>query len=327
MGLDWITYQFVSAYVDAYLDSFFSYTSETANQRFNVDFFGHVFNVLSIECRSKHIVIFQQNGISVFELIRNRNLYSTRQYSYKFSFYGAYFYLDDLADVLLAFTKRYADFMTISRLDIALDCNIPIPVLYKRKKTQFQQKKLHINAEDVLTGFYLGVKKGNKKFLVRVYDKKLDSKTKEKFQLFLPYLMEETVSRIEAELHVLVLRNFKITPNTIIEYEEARLTYFAFAPNCMEQFFASLCMNEQGTYFKPLKGVDFAKVERLTTAVRTKRSEYILNTIPYIKDWLSRGLTLHKMKLNPLKLLEEHLKPKPPMEPSLKLIPYTDSDF
>src|SRR3989338_873939 len=326
LGLDWITYRFLDMYSDIFLDSFFLDYSETANQRFGVEFFGRQFDVTYIEAKTKHILIFQYQSTSVFEFVKIWKRFSISEYSYKFSFFCAYFYLDDLSDVLLAFTKRYVQQIAISRLDIALDTDIPIPVLYKRKRTQFQKQQL-FKSLGVLTGFYLGARKGNKKFFIRVYDKKLDSKGKEKFHLFFPYLLEEAVSRIEAELLVLTLQTFGITPQTIIEYEEARMTNFVSKPNCLEQYFASLCLNKQGTYFYPLKSLDFANVERLTTATYKGKSEYILDEVSYIKDWLGRGVTLHNMKLDPVGLLQHHLAPKPPMEPSSKLFPYTDTSF
>src|SRR5437764_432096 len=104
LGLDWITYQFEGSYEGAFFDSLFRDFSATANQRFSVPFFGHLFDIEYTETRTKCILIFQYLGNSVFELVKNMNPHSNRQYSYKFTFYGAYFYLEDLSKILLEFT-------------------------------------------------------------------------------------------------------------------------------------------------------------------------------------------------------------------------------
>jgi hypothetical protein len=314
IGIDWITYQFDGTYEGEYFDSIFRDYSQTASQRFGFPFFDHEFDMTYSEGRTKVILLFQYHGTNVFELVKNLNANAGRQYSYKFTFYGAYFYIEELSDILLAFTKRYSEHMTISRLDIALDCNIPVPVLYRRNRTQFHTEQLH-NKYKILTGFYMGQRKGNKKYLIRVYDKKLDSQKKGKFHLFLPYLMEDVVSRIEAELHVLTLQIFGITPKTIIEYEEARITAFASVPDCMQQYFASLCMNDQGTYFFPLKSVDFANIERLTTAMNPKKAEEIIDKIGYVSQFLSRGRRLKEWGIDPIEILERHFTS--PLRPPL----------
>lgn len=314
IGIDWITYQFDGTYEGEYFDSIFRDYSQTANQRFGFPFFDHKFNMTYIDGRTNVILLFQYLGTNVFELVKNLNANAGRQYSYKFTFYGAYFYIDALSDILLAFTKQYVRHMHLSRLDIALDCNILIPTLYKSKRTQFRAEQL-FKTSDVLTGFYLGGRKANKKYLIRVYDKKLDSQKKGKFHLFLPYLMEDVVSRIEVELHVLTLQIFDITPQTIIEYEEARITAFASVRDCMQQYFASLCMNDQGTYFSSLKNVDFADIERLTTAGNPKKATEITDKLGYVRQFLTRGRRLKEWGIDPIEILERHFTS--PLRPPL----------
>lgn len=311
LGLDWITYKFFGEYEGAFFDSLFRDFSETANQHFGVKFFGHDFDVSYFETRAKQVLLFTYIGTTVFELVKNRNSNSAaRQYSYKFTFYGAYFYIEDLSDILLKFTKQYARHMRIYRLDIALDCNVPILSLYNNKHTQFVKEQL-FKKYGILTGFYLGRRKGNDKYFLRIYDKKLDSNEKGKFHLFSRYFVEEVVSRIEIELHALTLDGIPITPQTIIEYEEARMTGFVSTKNRMEQYFASFCMNKGGTDFYDLKDVNFKDIKRITIASFTGKTEEIVDKMRYVKDFIGRAKTLKKMKIEPIPLLERHLKPPP----------------
>lgn len=310
LGLDWITYLFDIGYVDAFLESLFLNFSETANQQFDISFFGRQFDITYTDTKTKRILLFHYLDTAVFELVKNQTTKSKRRLGYKFSFYGAYFYIDDLSEILLEFTRQYRGRMHISRLDIALDTDVPIPVLYRRKHTQFIKEKL-FKTNGILTGFYLGSREGNRKHFIRVYDKKLDSGKKGKFHLFLPYLAEDIVSRVEVEMHVLTLKTLRITPQTVIDYEEARLTGFEGVPNCVEQYFASLCMKKGGTYFYPLKGVSFSKVERLNTATFTGLSDEIQDQILYIKQFVGRAKSLKRMGIDPIALLHRRFPPPP----------------
>lgn len=209
---------------------------------------------------------------------------------------------------MLDFTKHYSRHMIIQRLDIALDCNVPIPDLYNNKHTQFVKKELFIN-HDVMTGFYLGNRKGNKKHLIRCYDKKLDSTGKNKFHIFSTYFHHDVVSRIEVELHCLTLRAMGISPQVIIDHEEARQTGFISAPNCLEQYFASLCLDKQGTCFHILEDVSFKNVERLKTTITAKKGDAIVDELMYVKQFVTRAENLQKMRIDPIELLQRRLPP------------------
>ena len=89
LGLDWITYLFDADYLDEFLESLFHGFSETANQRFNVPFFGCKFDITYTETKAKRILLFHYLGTAIFELVKQRKTKNRRQLGYKFSFYGA----------------------------------------------------------------------------------------------------------------------------------------------------------------------------------------------------------------------------------------------
>src|SRR3989344_2450081 len=305
LGLDWITYFFDESYADEFLEGLFAGFSETANQRFGVPFFGCEFDITYLKTEMKRILVFYYLGTSVFELVKHQQTIKIKL-GYKFTFYGAYFYIDDLSQILQAFTKLYQEHMHISRMDIALDCDVPVPVFYKRNRTQFHAE-IDYKLYGVVSGFYLGSRKGNRKHFIRVYDKKIDSDKKEKFHLFLPYFGEEVVTRVEVEMHVLTLKTLGIIPQTIIDYEEARCTDFTITPNCLEQYFASLCMKKSGTFLYPLKNVHFKDVERLNTATFTgKVDDEILDKVRYVNIFVGMGRRLKKMGFDPYQILQRH---------------------
>ncbi len=311
LGFDCIRYNFSRTFRGNSFEYLFEGLSENSPQKLNVGFLGHSFTVTYNETKSERILNFNHGHYRVFCLVKNMGMGIADHVPYTFLFDGSYFYFEELSECLLQFTSQYLPFLSLSRVDTALDCNVPVLKLWKKHKTQFRKKIPYINGDDI-ESFYLGMKKGNKKYLIRVYDKKADSYKKEKFLLFSHYLQEETVTRIEAELHTKTIKQLGITPEIIIRYEESRINGDSQGLEILQQYFASLCMNERGTYFHPLKGLDFSKIERLTIAKKTGRmlhpeelaaAKLKHERIPHIKQFITRSETLFRMGIDPLQVL------------------------
>ncbi len=325
LGFDWVTYQ-ISPEIEGRDDEFlalFRGFSQTANTKYGVLFFGCPFDLLYDEGKGRRTIYFSYSGDAVFCLTMITHAERSKFVNYIFTFYGASFYVPDLSHILLAFTSKYLPYLSISRLDLALDCNVPVQELWDDQRTQFKKTKEYKN-NGVLESFYFGQRKGNRKHFIRVYNKKADSETKQKFHLFLPYFGEETVTRIEVEMHVLTLKTLGIRPYSIVEYEKSKRDGEAAGLEFIERCFASLCMNDQGTYFYSLKELDFSAIERLTTAKYTGKAEAIIDTMAYAKQFISRGLRLKQMGIDPIALLQRHLTPLPT---GLNYPPSTDLPF
>lgn len=308
LGFDWITYNFCTEFQerDQEFLEFFNGLSETSNTKNGVTFFNRPFDLLYKEGGGRRSIYFLYSGDNVFCLTMENRKDRSKYVSYTFHFYGASFYIPDLSHILLEFTSKYLPYISLSRLDLALDCNVPVDQLWKWKKTQFKKVRRYENG-GALETFYLGQAKWNRKHYIRVYNKRADSQTKQKFHLFLPYFGEEIVTRVEVQMHVLTMKTLGINPRKIIDYERAKRDGGGASMEFIEQCFASLCMNEQGTYLYPLKGLDFDQIERLTTATYTGKAEEIIDQMSYTKQFVSRGLRLKEMGIDPVELMQRHL--------------------
>jgi hypothetical protein len=317
LGFDWNTYQFYASFRSPLFESMFWCLSETSRQRFGVGFFGKPFDLLYSEGKGRRSIYFMYGIDAVFCLTQILDSGFKKKVSYEFTFYGAYFYIEDLSHILLEFLEKYVAYIKVTRCDIALDTNIPVQRLWQLKHTQFKKKR-RFEDGDEFTGFYLGKREGNHKHFIRVYNKKLDSETKQKFHLFRHYLEQEgIVTRIEVQIHSITIKNLSITPQAILDYERARMTHFVFTPNILEQWFASLCMDHEngGTNFLPLKGLSFKNVERLKTTAFTGRRKNVEEMERYEKylqaqGFLTRSETMLRMGFDPILFLIMRLPPR-----------------
>lgn len=307
MGFDYLRFNLCNGFKGSTFAYLFEGFSENSDQKFDVPFLGHRFNLTYIGNRQKRIINFYHGPYHVFCLVENLDMGISRVVPYTFTFYGTYFYLPELQDCLVTFMRQYLTFLTVSRCDICLDVNIATEVLLKWKRTQFKFIDVIRNHGHVET-FYLGRKLDNKKYFIRVYDKKIDSQGKGKFMLFHEYLSQETVTRIEAQINVLTCKVLRITPKAILEYIEASSIGDESRLHILEQWFASLCMNEQGTFFYSLRGLSLSNVTRLTTAKFTGRSKEIEKS-RYVRIFLAYAKRLHSMGFDVFSFLREHLPP------------------
>lgn len=309
-GIDTIRFNLDDTFQSPIFDSMFRGFSLNSNQKFGVQFMGHEFSVLSRIQSNMQTLYFEYAGDSVFCISKMLDGGIVRGISHVVTFYGALFYIPDLDQFLSGFISHYLPRLSLSRLDLYLDVNIPVGALWKHHVTQFQ-KKYRIEKSGKLETFYLGSKSNNKKHFIRVYDKKLDSQKKGKFHLFFEYLKEEIVTRIEVQLHVKSLQTMQITPAVILDYENRRLAHSLEAEHRLHSVFASCCIKKSGTLFPQLRSLDLAKVENIQTATYTGRVEdmALLDQVPYLKDFKTRAERIRQMHIDPLAFLQRSLPP------------------
>lgn len=230
-----------------------------------------------------------------------------RSMSFSLTFEGTFFAIPELLPFLVTFTKRFLNSLSVSRIDIALDCSVKTEVLWKWKRTQFRFNEV-IRDRGYIETFYLGKKIGNKKYFIRVYDKKIDSMNKGKYALFHHYLSKDIVTRIEAEVHTITAKVLGITPQVLLEYVQACIAGEEDGLKPLEQWFASLCINEQGTCFYSLRGLALSQSTKLTTAKFTGRSEAIERG-RYVRTMLAYATRLHHDGFDVIGYLSEKLVP------------------
>lgn len=313
-GLDYLRLNFCAGFRGLTLESFLDGFSENSNQKFNTEFLGHRFSLTYVGNNQRRMVSFYYGPYNVFFLTKNTDMGISRCVPYTFTFYGTFFYLPELQDCLVTFLCLYMKYVSVSRIDLCLDTNVRTEVLWRWKRTQFKFDDVIRNREHIET-FYLGRKKDNKKFFIRVYDKKCDAASKGKLMLTPQYLSEEVVTRIEAQINVLTCKILGITPQAILNYVQASMDGNERGIAVCEQWFASLCMNEQGTFFYSLRGLALSSAVRLRTAKFTGRSSEI-EASRYVRVFLSYAKRLQAMGFDVFGFLREHLSPPPVTSPN-----------
>jgi len=293
------------------LSQMFKGLSESSNAKYGIYFLEYEFDVIETYVQKNNaMIIFAYCGDPVFSIKKIFVGGVIKDISYQITVYGACFCIDDLNEFLFKLITRYKNYLSVSRLDLCLDCDVPVEVLWKKHKTQFRKKLPFINGKKI-ESFYLGAKKGQKKHYICVYDKKLDSKNKGKFHLFFEYLKKPLVTRIEVKMFTKSIKAMRITPQLILDYERARLSRFVFHKNNLHTFFSSCCLNPRSTCFLPLKDIDIAKVPLLITSTYTGKVEdlELINQVPYLKGFITRANRIEQMHIDPIALLQHSLQP------------------
>lgn len=301
------------------LEYMFEGLSEGSNAKYGFNFLDFNFDVVETYIKKNSALIqFAYGGDPIFSVLKIYNGGTIQNMSYQVTFYGACFYINDLDELLSKFIMRYKNHLSVSRLDLCLDCDVPVEKLWKRHKTQFRKKLPWINGEKIET-FYLGAKKGNKKHYICVYDKRLDSKQKGKFHLFFEYLKKPLVTRIEVKMFTKTIKTMGITPQLILDYEKARRSDFVFHKNSLHSIFASCCLNPRSTCFLPLKNIDIAKVPLLKTSTLTVKvlDLGLIDQVPYLKGFITRASRIQQMHIDPIALLQANL---PPLEDQVRTV-------
>ncbi len=325
-GIDYLRYNLCAEFSHNHFAYLFQGLSENSKQKFDVELLGFQFTFVQyVETKQKLILNFYHDHYHIFTIERYLDMGIIQNVSYAVIFEGTFFAIPEIFPFLVTFTKRFLKFLTVSRIDIALDCNIKTETLWKWKRTQFRNDDVKRTDGHIET-FYLGSRQNNKKHFIRVYDKKIDSMKKGKFILFHQYLAEDVVTRIEVEIHTITIGLLPITTQAILAYAEANLAGDENGIRILEQWFASLCMNTGGTFFYSLRGLSITKCEKLTTAKFTGRSEHVEKQ-RYVRIFLTYAKRLQELGFDVFGFLEEHLKPPNGASPNcLNYVPTPSSD-
>jgi hypothetical protein len=191
--------------------------------------------------------------------------------------------------------SKYADKLSITRLDICVDVDLSVDEFFKEGfETQFKVKETRKFGKKIQTQYFGTRNATNKKHFIRVYNKLLDTERKAKFGLYLDYFAYENVTRIEVQLNSQSCKEFGVNLGNIWDAEFLRTIY------------KSTCINKEGTYFKAL---DIPEFDNLGIIRRKPplRSE-ILDRLNYAKVMLGYAKNLKKVGFDPVEFLIKYLK-------------------
>lgn len=296
-GIDYVRLNFGPGFDGMYFNEFFNGLSINSNQK-NAHFFGRPVQVQYAETRQKKILMISFFGDSVICLEKILDGGIVKTISWTITFYGAYFYIPQIQGILNEVIKRYRVFLSVSRVDLALDVTETVNNLWKTHQTITQKKEI-IQNSGIIQTFYLGSKRNNKRHFVRVYDKRLDSQKKGKFHLFIDYLEHDVVSRIELQINTLSVRTFGITIFDIENYlrqspKETRLW----------DVFKRCCFNTSQTNFPTIK-IGSVSLKRVRNG--KKRNNDLLDELPYAAVMLGYARRLHEYGFDVLGYLKSRL--------------------
>lgn len=294
-----------------FFESLFFGLSLNSPDRMGVNVLGVVGDLHLTELRSKRALVFSVSGDAVFCLEKILEGGQIRTVAWTFTFYSSFFYVKEAQSLLPVFLKKYGERLTVSRVDLCLDLSVPVNLLYRAKKTHFEKKHVISRGGQIET-FYLGSKTNNKKYFIRVYNKKLDSAKKGKFHLFLDYLALSCVSRIELQSNVEGCKEFGI------KVFENWLSPEVSPEDKLWQVFSRACRSDRGTFFYHLRSLPSVIVPRKK---RSGQSEQVLDELPYARTMLGYAQRLSDYGFDVLGFLASRLRPvaKP------LIFPLTDS--
>jgi len=146
----------------------------------------------------------------------------------------------------------------------------------------------------------------NKKHYFRVYDKKLDSAKKKKFQLYMHYLqMKRPVTRIEVQMNVQTCDATNISVTDILELQQTDF-YKGFSGGAWK-IFTKLAANPDSTCFDHILPLLKAGA-RLHLKKRVKRDLVLTDLVPYARVMLGYAKNLKQIGFDPVRFLSEELE-------------------
>lgn len=178
--------------------------------------------------------------------------------SYAIDFYSSFFSLKDMWPLYQEFDRKYAIKGKVSRVDICCDLNISVGDFIKAGyKTNF--KKSNTYGVDLATGvpetIYFGSKASrNKRHLIRIYDKLLDTTNRKKYELYKDYFNYNAVTRVEIELRSTSCKELGLSSDNIRDRKT------------LQEVFTSICINPRTTHFQALDDLSLktSKVRKMT---------------------------------------------------------------
>lgn len=235
--------------------------------------------------------VVRKNGILKLKH-KGYNIMQIKQYNlgdqvgayigYAVDFYSVFFSLPELWPLYQEFERKYAPKGKVARVDICCDLAIAIGDFLKAGyKTNF--KKSNTYGVDLETGIpetiYFGSKSSkNKRHLIRIYDKLLDTENRKKYALYRDYFSYDHVTRVEIELRSTSCKELGLTAENIRDRET------------LQEVFTSICINPRTTHFQALDKLELksSKVRKMTIS----RESQVLNKKKRFKRLVSMGYNL-----------------------------------
>lgn len=281
-------------YKGEFLNSLFNGYSLNSPQQYGVTIFGHVFDTYYAEHAGlKKILYLDYLGdkLIIIEKIVDGGM--VQNVSYQITFHATFFYIEELQDILVNFINEYLPYLTVSRLDIALDTNVTVSEIWLTAKTRFQNFWPIIKRWKCETA-YFGNKMNNSRHFIRVYDKKADTRKKGKTHIFGDYMDRDVVTRIEVQINIDSCKELGITPMNVLDRKR------------MYEIFKSICLNPEATNFPqiPRNGGQFIKRNKRKKVVRTDDLEKLF----YLRLFYAYARRLDDLGLDVLKMVKTHLE-------------------
>ena len=294
-GIDHLRVNFPDKLFPKYFKDYFEGLSANSNFK-EVEWHGNFMQVVFISTKQKHILNFSHKEVPVLCLEKITDSGIGRTCAYVLKFHSSYFQYPELRNIFREFMfSKYADKLSITRLDICVDVDLSVDEFFKEGfETQFKVKETRKFGKKIQTQYFGTRNATNKKHFIRVYNKLLDTERKAKFGLYLDYFAYENVTRIEVQINSQSCKAFGVNLGNIWDAEFLRTIY------------KSTCINKEGTYFKALDIPEFENLE----IIRRKpplRSE-ILDRLNYAKVMLGYAKNLKKVGFDPVEFLIKYLK-------------------
>lgn len=308
-GLDYIRFNIGHGFDKDIFEQFAYGLSDNSNRRHGVDFLGFQFDILFLETDNKIILLFEYFGDVVFQFIKLKNPGAIANVAFIFDFYSTFFYVEGVHAALARFVDAYREDISVGRVDIAFDTSLQVQTLWDAVVTKFKAKSKWWGTDGQLETFYLGNSTYNKKHFIRVYDKKRDSTSKNKFHIFWPYAQLECVTRIEAQYNVLSCKAFGLTPEFLLKVPLMGDVYTVFPSSSpLWPAFATACVNPEGTMFSPYESLGEGKAD-IMPAWRAVKSDKVLDALPYAQRGLAYFKKLYEDGWDVHRYLREKLPP------------------
>jgi site-specific recombinase XerD len=210
-GIDHLRVNFPDKSFPKYFKDYFEGLSANSNFK-EVEWHGNFMQVVFISTKQKHILNFSHKEVPVLCLEKITDSGIGRTCAYVLKFHSSYFQYPELRNIFREFMfSKYADKLSITRLDICVDIDLSVDEFFKEGfETQFKVKETRKFGKKIQTQYFGTRNATNKKHFIRVYNKLLDTERKAKFGLYLDYFAYENVTRIEVQLNSQSCKEFGI---------------------------------------------------------------------------------------------------------------------
>jgi len=332
-GVDTLRLVIGAAHVSGIIDGYIRTLSANSNEIHNFKFFGEPgFKLSGIQLENKMVAIVSHGPDSLIEFVKMKEGGAIKDMDYVLTFYSAFFHREDLRPLLIRVLSFWEKKSKVTRCDLALDVVssvnriwrqvFPVELTYdkhgepdnlsdwKASKNTYFSKIYVIGRADKKETFYLGSKTKNKKYFVRVYNKKLDSSKKNKFHLFGHYLTAPfDVTRIEVQINAQACKGFGLTVELILQYLlTPRENVFSAR---IYEYFVSCVGKRSGTFIADVFRINRrTRVHPLPKQTKTVGLESLASALPYIKTMVGYARTLQAYGYDPIQILQQSL-PRP----------------